>query len=471
MMKKTIKNSILVTLLIILNNYGFSQIFNDSAYLELKNRFEEEIPKMMKERTATGVAIALTNENEIIWAQGFGYTSVDEKIQVTEETLFSLQSVTKVFTTLSTLIAYQEGLIDLDVPIVTYIPEFHFNSRFEKNPEKIMTIRNLLGHKSGLMHMAKIGNTYDWKPNFYWRGISFESHIESINNSWLRCPVGAAYYYSNCGIDLTGYILQTKSNMSYPDYVRDKLLKPLQMEKSLFGPEYNESNRKNIAIGYAPEGYNELPWYTPMIPSGGLFSNVTEMSRLIRLFLNEGMNNGTKIIDRNILNQMYQIPFNADYSIKGYGLGLEIDTKHNTFLYGHSGGGGGFGTRMIFYPKYKLGVVVLTNSMGGLSWDLAQDILEEAIKTKKSIPDDKREIIYKTDIRQYAGTYILKRGGLLSETFNIKVVDETLFVNELKLEEVEKEIFYTENGDVLDFSKTNPTWNNLILEELKETDK
>jgi CubicO group peptidase (beta-lactamase class C family) len=467
-MKVIINKVAILTLLTLSINYGFSQIPNDSSYGDLISHFQKEIPELMKERNVVGVAVALTDENKIIWAQGFGYTSNDEKYKVDEETLFSLQSVTKVFTALSTLIAYQDGLIDIDIPIANYLQGFHFNSKFEENPENIITIRHLLSHKSGLLHEAKIGNNYDWQPDFTWRDISFEKHIESINNSWLRSPVGEVFNYSNCGIELTGYILQTRSNIKYTDYVKSKLLRSLQMDKSLFNPEYNELNKKNIAIGYAPGGYKELPWYTPMIPSGGLFSNVIEMSKLIQLFLNEGKINGTKIIDNALLSQMYLIPFNNDFSVTGYGLGMEIQTKQNTFLYGHSGGGGGFGARMIFYPKYKLGVVVLTNSMGGLSWDLAEGVLEEAIKNKKSIPNDKQKIIYKTDIKQYVGNYIIKRGGLPADTISIKIVDEKLIVNGLELDEVENGIFYNIKGNILIFdNEKTVTWNNLKFEKLK----
>jgi CubicO group peptidase (beta-lactamase class C family) len=458
-------------------NYGLERTYQDSPYKDLINHFQIEIPKQMNARNSVGVAVALTDENGIIWAQGFGYTDYDKKYKVDEETLFSLQSVTKVFTALNTLIAYQNGLIDLDIPIANYLPGFHFNSKFEENPENIITIRHLLSHKSGLLHEAKIGNNYDWQPDFSWRGISFEKHIESINNSWLRSPVGEEFNYSNCGIELTGYILQTQSNMNYTDYVKDKLLKPLQMEKSLFSPEYNELNKKNIAIGHAPGGYKELPWYTPMIPSGGLFSNVIEMSRLIRFLLNEGKINNKEIIDSKLLGQMYQIPFNNDFSISpsGYGLGIEIQTKNNTFLYGHSGGGAGFGARVLWYPKYKLGVVVLTNSMSGLSYDLAEKILDEAVKIKvntKSKSRNKSETInYKTNINSYIGNYTLKRGGVPEETLTIKVSDGKLLINDLELEEVEKGIFYTSKGDVLIFKNENPVWNNLKIEKLPEPEK
>jgi CubicO group peptidase (beta-lactamase class C family) len=317
-----------------------------------------------------------------------------------------------------------------------------------------------------------VGNTYDWQPDYSWRGISFDEHIASINNTWLRSPVGKEYFYSNCGADLLGYILQVQSKMNYCDYVKEKLFVPLQMEKSLFNPEYNDLNKTHIAIGHCP-GFGVIPWYIPQIPAGGLFSNVIEVSKLIRLFLNNGKINNREVVDGKLLSQMYHIPFNNDFSVNGYGLGMEIQTKNNTFLYGHSGGGAGFGARAIWYPKFKLGVVVLTNSMMGLSYNLAGNILEEAVKIKGNILNNKnkKEIIYKTDINSYVGNYILKRGGLPEDTLTVKVSDGKLLINNLELEEIEKGVFYTGKGDVLIFKNKNPVWNNLKIEKLPEPGK
>jgi CubicO group peptidase (beta-lactamase class C family) len=455
-------------------NNGFDRTYQDSPYKDLINHFQIEIPKQMNAKGNVGVAVALTDENGIIWAQGFGYTDNDEKYKVDEETLFGLESITKVFNAISILIAYQNGLLDLDIPIANYLPGFHFNSKFEEKPENKITLRHLLCHKSGLQADAPVGNTYDWQPNYSWRSISFDEHIASINNTWLRSPVGKEYFYSNCGADLSGYILQTQSKMDYAEYVKKNLFEPLQIEKSLFNPEYNDLNRTHIAIGHAP-GYEQIPWYTPQMQASSLYSNVIEVSKLIRLFLNNGKFNNKIIIDSTILSQMYQIPFNNDFSISpsGYGLGIEIQTKNNTFLYGHSGGAFGFGARALWYPKYKLGVVVLTNSMSGLSYDLAEKILDEAVKinTKSKSRNKSETINYKTNINSYIGNYTLKRGGLPEETLTVKVSDGKLLINDLELEEVEKGVFYTSKGDVLIFKNENPVWNNLKIEKLPEPGK
>jgi CubicO group peptidase (beta-lactamase class C family) len=437
---------------------------DSSIYSNFIKQFQEKIPILMSQKNNIGVAIALTDEHGIIWAKGFGYTDINKKDTVNEETLFCLASVSKTFTTVATLIAYQKKLIDLDSPIVKYLPDIHFNSRFEKDPEKNITIRHLLSHKSGLQAFAPLGNTYDWQPDYSWRGITFEEHIKSMNNTWMRLPVGQRYFYSNCGLDLVGYILQKVSGETFEKYMKDNLFKALLLEKTIINPIYDKE--KNMALGHA-EPYKEVPSYSAAIPSGGIHSNVKDLSKFIRFFLNEGEVDGKRILDRNLLNSMYKIPYNKDYSISGYGLGLEIQIKDNTFIYGHSGGASGFGSRMIWYPKYKLGVVVLTNSLTGLTWDLAQNMIDEAVKVKNKSTDKHPETIqpgYRTDINKYVGTYELKRGGLVEDSLRIVIKNNNLFLNNDELEEIKDGVFYTINGDVVDFKAAKTRWNNLIIE-------
>ena len=128
--------------------------------------------------------------------------------------------MSKSFTALGVLMAVQDGLLDLDEPVTTYLPEFTVNSPFEEHPEKKMTLRILLAHRAGFTHEAPVGGNYDSRPH------TFEEHILSISDTWLRYPVGYRFSYSNLGIDLAGYILQEKAGMPFWDYIKKKVLDP-----------------------------------------------------------------------------------------------------------------------------------------------------------------------------------------------------------------------------------------------------
>ena len=149
---------------------------------------------------------------------GFRIYRYDHKVAVTPDTIFSVQSTSKNFTAMSVLLAVQDGLLNLDVPITTYLPDFTVHSIFEEHPERKITLRMLLSHTAGFTHEAPVGNNFDLGP------VSFEDHIKSISDTWLRFPVGTGYAYSNLGIDLAGYILQKASGQPFAEYVEEKLL-------------------------------------------------------------------------------------------------------------------------------------------------------------------------------------------------------------------------------------------------------
>src|SRR5262249_29694579 len=148
-----------------------------------------------------GVAVALVDDQDVIWAGGFGHTDASGRQAVSADTVFSLQSVTKTYTATAFLLAVDQGLVGLDDPVRKVLPEFRAHSRADGDESDAITFRHLLSHWSGLPHEAPVGNNYgDWH-------CTFEEHVRSINDTWLKCRVGERFRYSNLGYDLAGYAL------------------------------------------------------------------------------------------------------------------------------------------------------------------------------------------------------------------------------------------------------------------------
>jgi len=140
-----------------------------------------------------GLSIALTTDREIIWAQGFGFTDHTRKERVTTDTLFSSQSIGKCFTSTTFLILASKELVNLDDSILKYYPKFKINTIHGTPEDEIaqMTFRRMLSHRAGLTHEAPVGNNHDNTP------CSFEEHVQSISQGWLKSPVGSEMSYSN----------------------------------------------------------------------------------------------------------------------------------------------------------------------------------------------------------------------------------------------------------------------------------
>ncbi|MFC1610006.1 serine hydrolase domain-containing protein [Myxococcota bacterium] len=234
-----------------------------------------------------------------------------------------------------------------------------------------------LGHRAGLTHEAPVGN------NFNPASPSFNAHAESISKTWLRFPVGARYSYSNLGIDLAGYTLQTISNTPFAQYVKVELFKPLAMTNSSFEFREIETNT-NRAIGHS-KGAEDVPLAVPMIPSGGLYASVSDMGKYVQLHLNNGKlpDNGRQLIGRDLLDEMYRIPWPMDGQTEGYALGIGKRTRKGKSYFSHGGGGFGFLCDMMWYPDEGLGIVILTNSADhSLQGKLAHEVLDAFLEAK-----------------------------------------------------------------------------------------
>jgi CubicO group peptidase (beta-lactamase class C family) len=350
------------------------EIRNDVEVKSIIEAYKSKIPKLMKKDCLPGLSIALVDKYGVVWSEAYGFTDRKKKKPVTPDTIFSVQSMSKTFTATGVMVAVQDGLVDLDTPITTYIPDFTANSRFEKNPQEMMTLRHLLCHKAGFTHEAPIGNNN--YPNFH----SFEAHIESISDTWLRYPVGQRYCYSNLGIDLAGYILQVVSGKPFAQYMKEEVLEPIGMKNSSFDWK-TIRNSENRAIGHA-KGFSEVPLEFGLIPAGALYTSVEDMEKFIQFHLNDGVVGNKQILEKRYLEEMYTVPFPVKGQIEGYALGIDKKKKYDSYFLLHGGGGFGFLSNMIWYPEFGIGMILLTNSVNHKLLNLSYMIIDDIVKTK-----------------------------------------------------------------------------------------
>jgi len=256
------------------------------------------IPKMMTKQKIPGLSIAVVNHEGILWSAGFGHTDFSQKIPVTPDTLFFICSMSKPFTATAVMYAVQEGLIELDVPIITYLPDFMVNSSFEADPQKKITLRHLLNNTSGLTHEAPVGNSRE--PSYG----TLEEHVKSISDTWLRQPVGAKYCYSGLGFDLAAYIIEVRSGKPFSRYVKEKLFDPLDMSNSSLDGEVIRIH-PNRAIGYYPHFKKlPLPSDVPYVGAGGVYTSAKELARFIQFHLNQGVVSGETILEERFIKEM-----------------------------------------------------------------------------------------------------------------------------------------------------------------------
>jgi CubicO group peptidase (beta-lactamase class C family) len=202
-----------------------------------------------------------------------------------------------------------------------------------------------------------VGNNFDADVT------SFEAHIQSIADTWLRFPVGKGYAYSNLGIDLAGYTLQTVTGQLFPDYERDQVFRPLGMARSSFDRAVFSAD-PDRAIGHS-RPLPTVPLPEPMVAAGGMYASVGDLARFIQFALNDGTLDGQSVLSPELLQEMTTVQFPVVGQGFGYGLGVARTGWYrgrNADLFSHGGGGFGFLSDLWWLPELKVGITVLTNS-------------------------------------------------------------------------------------------------------------
>jgi CubicO group peptidase (beta-lactamase class C family) len=339
--------------------------------------YQARIPTLMDRKHIPGLAVALVDGDRVVWQQGFGQTDRDGDTPVTVDTIFSVQSMSKVFTATAVMQAVQSGRLDLDVPITTYLPGFTVHSAFEPDPERRITLRTLLSHTTGLTHEAPVGNNYEREPG------DFDAHVRSISNTWLRFPVGTGYAYSNLGIDLAGHVLEQVWSKPLPAVMRDSLLAPLRMDHSTFDRAQVHATRDR-AVGHSGH-LVPPPVDSPMTAAGGLWSSAADLGRFLRFQLGDGRIDGRTVLDATLMQQMRTVPAPNAGAPAGYALGVARTrwrAGQYLDLFSHGGGGNGFRSDLWWLPQLQLGIAVLTNSgehdlQGALALGILHDLVSD----------------------------------------------------------------------------------------------
>jgi CubicO group peptidase (beta-lactamase class C family) len=339
-------------------------------------RYRERIPELMAEQGVPGLAVALVDGDRALWVQGFGYRDHQGGAPVTVDTIFSVQSMSKLFTATAVMQAVGAGRLDLDEPITTYLPEFTVHSAFEQHPERKITLRMLLSHTAGFTHEAPVGNNNDLDPG------DFDAHVRSISDTWLRFPVGTGFAYSNLGIDLAGYILERVEGKPFAEVMRDSLLGPVGMDHSTFDRTVIRSTDDRAVGHVAP--YAAPPLDVAMTAAGGLYTSASDLARFLRFQLSDGSIDSRVVLEPKWMDVMRTVVAPRVGAPSGAALGV-FRTRWNRWderpdLFEHGGGGYGFISDLFWLPQLQIGIAILTNSQDHqLQTDLALSILDDLL--------------------------------------------------------------------------------------------
>ena len=248
---------------------------------------------LLQQTGAPSLSLALVSNGRVVWRQSFGYADVDTKTAPTPTTRYGIGSVSKTVATVALMQLVDDGLVSLDEPVVTYLPEFRMASPGYRN----VTVRMLLDHSSGFP-----GSAYGSAMSTdYWPGY-FDQVMGTLAVSRLKTTPGALSVYCNDGFTLVEGIVAAVSGEPFPEYVKDEVLNPLGMTDSAYPLEPFADG--SYAKAYGADGSANPREVVNALASGGLYSTPTDMARLATMFMDRGAFSGRRILSAASVREM-----------------------------------------------------------------------------------------------------------------------------------------------------------------------
>ena len=358
----------LIALIVVASFFPSCMAFNIAS---LDGALSDEISGLVESGDIPSLQVCVVSGDEK-WVKGFGE-------QTDEDTVFLVGSIQKVFVAISILQLYEEGLIGLDDDVNTHMP---FSIRHPEYPDKPITIRMLLSHRSGLDCTLPSEFAYDWcddNPIEWTRsfpeelaGIPLEEWLEMnldedgslySPNHWVREP-DTKYSYSNNGYKILMCILERVTGQSIQDYMDENIFTPLQMEHTGFdSSEFMDVHATPHTRMYGNDTNILLPVWNGRYM---LRSSVSDMGNLIMALMNAGGFEGAQILEEdtvelistNTRSSLFLREFVRKVKRDGYGMGIEVC---NHGLLGHGSSTVGFTGEFYFSPSKDMGFVRLSN--------------------------------------------------------------------------------------------------------------
>lgn len=321
-------------------------------YAAVARELEPIIQHEMTAKQLPALSIALVDDQEIVWAKGFGMADPDADIPATAQTVYRVGSVSKLFTDIAVMQLVERGLIDLDAPVTEYLPDFHPNNPFNKP----ITLRELMSHRSGLVREPPVGHYFDpTEP-------SLAKTVESLNQTRLVYEPGTRTKYSNAGVSVVGYVLERSQGKPFATYLKRAVLDPLGMESSSFAPDQPVVQHLAKAYMWTYDGrvFQAPTFQLGTAPAGSMYSTVLDLGRFISALLNGGRGIRGRVLKPETLEEMWTPQFAREGQRAGFGLGFAISDFAGYRRIGHAGAIYGFATQLFALPELKLGVVTVT---------------------------------------------------------------------------------------------------------------
>ncbi len=353
-----------------------------------------------------GMSMAVVYDQDIIWSKGFGLASRESQIPATPSTIYSICSISKLFTSVGLMQLRDAGRVRLDDAVSMHLDWFNIQDKYPDAPP--VTVEGLLTHSSGLPRESN--HPYWSAPDFNFP--TREEIVDGLSEQEELYPAFEYFQYSNLGLTLAGEIVAAASGQTYDSYIRANILDPLGMSNTYTDIPVAEHGQR-MAVGYSTKRRDgSRPAVTAfqargIAPAAGFASTVEDLARFASWQFRVLHHGADELLSRNTLREMQRVQWmDRDWNAKR-GLGFGVWRENDKTYVGHGGSCPGYRSDFNLDPVGKVATIFMTNASGvssSMYTRRAQEIVGPAVgaaveeeETDRNLSTDSLEI--------YLGTY------------------------------------------------------------------
>ena len=389
------------------------------------------VQKFIEEEQLAGAIIMVARRGQVAYFQTYGMMDLQAQRPMQKEAIFRIYSMTKPVAAAAVMMLYQEGRLDLDAPVVEYLPALG-GMKVVADPEaeevtlveaeREMTVRDLMRHTSGLpganRYMAAqtaLGRIYRQAGLHRLDQCDLQQMVERLGTIPLLYQPGTKWHYS-IAADVLGRLIEVVSHQDFDEFLAQHIFRPLQMEDTSFYVPVEKIDRLVDMYGPRPAGglqsiqapqggtgtYSQTSFIKQpkfLSAGGGLVSTATDFMRFCLMLSNKGQLDGTRLLEVESVEQMTRnqlppplIPLDKNpiqrYQGLGFGLGVSVRVQQTNWVpasrRGEYGWIGGTSTEFWISPQDELVTITLAQHMpfSDLSWAI-KPIIYTAIDPKQ----------------------------------------------------------------------------------------
>ncbi len=324
--------------------------------------FDAWMNQTLKDWNVPGMGVGIVVGDKLVFARGYGYRDYGQKLPFTPNTLYQIASNSKLFTAVASGLLVEEGKLTWDRPIRESVPSIQFSN---DSLNATVTLRDMLSHRTGITRHDTI---------WYQAPDSRKELFGKLKYMEPKEPPRTVFLYNNMMYAAAGYAIELASGKTWEDFVRERILQPLQMSHTVYSVA-DMVTRPDHGVAYTEKRDSfeiyKIPYYEDtagMAPAGAIISNVEDMSHWLIALMNDGKYGGKQVLSSSVLKETLKPSIALPDTLgdaygwweilnPAYGMGRMTSSYRGHLLTYHGGDLDGFHSQVSFLPQEKIGVL------------------------------------------------------------------------------------------------------------------